>query len=255
MKQEQGYFLTLLMVLIFPSVLNSCGSSNTIPEEYEPEKAAEINLNLGIAYIQRGQYDIAMNRLGKALAQDPNYADAHNAIAALFERLGQNLEAQKHYEKAIALKPLGSDIQNNYGQFLCKQGEWQAADAHFMKAVENPLYRTPDIPYINAGICAYNHDDFSKAENYFRKALKFRPNQPVALFQMAQLNYTIKHYSVALDYLHRFLEVSKHTPQTLWLGIRIARALNDVSTESNYAMLLRSEFPDAEEVQLLNASE
>jgi len=255
MRHGQCYFFALsLTISIFTAGLSSCGQDN-IQDDYEPEKAAEINLNLGIAYFQRGQYDIAMRRLRKALNQEPNYADAHNAIAALYERLGEKAQAKQHYEKAISLKPMGSDIHNNYGQFLCKQGEWELADQHFLKALENPLYRTPEIPYINAGICAFNYESYNKAEEYFRKALKLSKNQPIALFQMAQLSYTIKRYSVARDYLERYLAVSEHNPQTLWLGIRIARALNDKNTESSYAILLRSKFPDAEEVQLLNASE
>jgi type IV pilus assembly protein PilF len=254
MQRKQAYTTIFFFMLAFITLLSGC-NKNTVQEEYEPEKAAEINLNLGVAYMQRGQYDVAMHRLGKALEHDSEYADAHNAIAALYERLGQLEKAKYHYEKAVALKPEDSNILNNYGQFLCKQNEWQLADQHFMKAVENPLYKTPEIPYINAGICAYKHDDFNKAESYYRKALKFKENHPIALFQMALLNYTVKHFSVAFDYLNRYLGVSKHTPQTLWLGIRIARALNDDNTESSYTTLLRSQFPDAEEVQLLNASE
>ena len=169
--------------------------------------------------------------------------------------MGQNVQAKQHYEKAIALKPMGSNINNNYGQFLCKRGEWEIADQLFMRAIEDPLYKTPEIPYTNAGVCAFAHEAFNKAESYFRKALKLRRNLPKALFQMALLSYAIKRHGVAHDYLKRYLDILEHSPRSLWLGIRIARALNDKNTESSYAMLLRFKFPDAEEVQSLNASE
>ncbi|EIJ44270.1 type IV pilus biogenesis/stability protein PilW [Beggiatoa alba B18LD] len=247
-------------------VLSACSSQpttndiaeNTIGEKYKANEKAEIYLQLGVQYMQRGQrgdYDIALERLKKALSIDPNYPDAHNAIAVLYERIGQTEFAREHYERAVALNPRDSDAQNNYGQFLCKQNRWAEADAAFMKSLENPVYRTPEIPYINAALCATRSQNFDKSEAYLRKTLEINKNFPLALYQLANLYYDKKQFANARDYLKRYASVAKHTPQTLWLGVRIERMLHDKDSEASYAMLLRSEFPESEQTQLLNQSE
>ncbi len=243
------------LYLLWLIVLSAC-SQNVQDNDYTPDdKAAEINLQLGIEYMRRGRTDIALKRLNKALSIDRNYAQAHNAIAVLYERLGLSDEAKRHYQQAIELKPTDSDIYNNYGQFLCKQKQWQEANQAFLKALENPVYQTPEIPYTNAGLCALHHDDFSQAETYFRKALQLNPKFARALYQMAHLNYEQNNYRVAQDYLTRYSEIAKHTPETLWLGIRIERAFGNQEAQANYAHLLRRQFPDAVQTQLLNQLE
>lgn len=261
MKYSLGYVAFVLLLL------GGCSSSSvqqpqqppqqpqTPPNEPDPQKAAEVNMQLGVEYIKRGQYDIALTRLTRSLEINPDLPETHNAMGILSERLGRIDDARKYYEQAISLKADDSNIQNNYAQFLCKQGEWDQAEVHFLKAAENPLYRTPEIPYTNAGICAARNKSYVRAENYLRNALKINPNLPLALYQMASLNYDIRNMVAARDYLKRYLNTAKHTPQTLWLGIRIERVLRDKNAEASYALLLRSQFPDSEEAQWLKQSE
>ena len=81
------------------------------------------------------------------------------------------------------------------------------------------------------------------------------PKFPRALYRMANLSYEQKYYTQAHEYLQRYIEIAKHTPQTLWLGIRIERILNNRSIAASYALLLQRNFPDASETQLLNKLE
>jgi type IV pilus assembly protein PilF len=219
---------------------------------YEPQKVSEINLNLGIEYMKRGKMEIALNRLRKSIEQDPNYADAHSTIAILYERVGQIEDAQNHYEKAVKLQVYNATIQNNYGQFLCKHGNWQQANRAFLIALANPVYARPEVPATNAAICAMRHENDTEAEAYLRYALTANPNFSRALYQMSLLNSDTGRYNVAQDYFKRYIQDRPHNAQTLWLGIRIAHALHDTETKSRYSRILRSEFPDAIEVQWLN---
>lgn len=247
-----------ILWLIIP-LFNACGQniqeddyvSNYIPND----EAAKINFQLGVEYMRRGMNDIALNKLQKALALDKNYADAHNAIALLYDSLGVNQKARSHYQTAATLKPKDSDIHNNYGQFLCKQGQWTEAEKHFLQALENPVYRTPEYPYTNAGLCALRNNDPIKAETYFRQALQNNPKFHVPLYQMAQLNFEQRRYQAAHDYLQRYEKVAEHTPKSLLLGVNLARARSDREAEINYALSLRRQFPDAQETQQLNQSQ
>lgn len=221
-------------------------------EEYQTDNVAETNLKLGVEYMKMGKYDIALTRLRKSLKHDPNYPDAHNALAVLYQQIGETERARTHYEKAVKLDKMNSDVQNNYGQFLCKHGEWEKATQAFLTAIANPIYRTPEYPYTNAGICALRFKKYDQAETYLRKALQANNRFSQALFNMARLHFQQGLYQDALGFLNRFTKTRRHTPKSLWLGIQIARALNDYQMESSYTRKLRSEYPDAFEVQQLN---
>ncbi|MDM8566059.1 type IV pilus biogenesis/stability protein PilW [Candidatus Halobeggiatoa sp. HSG11] len=249
MKQTYKIFV-LWLTFVLISACTSINSKNTCSPK--KEKTAATNVELGIEYMRRGKNDIALQRLKKAIDFCPSFAKGHNAIAVLYERVREVEKSEHHYQQALKYGPNNSDIHSNYGQFLCQQNKWEKAEKHFLKAVSDPVYRIPEIPYTNAGLCALHNKKLDKAEEYLRKALQKNPKFPRALYHMATLNYEQSHYPQANNYLLRYLKIAKHTSQTLWLGIRIERALNNRSKEASYILLLRKNFPDSTEIQLLN---
>jgi type IV pilus assembly protein PilF len=252
MNQNSLHRLFIIALLLLTTLLNASCTSLLKPCPLEDKKKANINVQLGVEYMRRERYDIALERLKKALGQCSNHVEANHAMAVLYERLGEDDKAKPHYQKALVFNPQNSDVHNNYGQFLCRQKQWEEADKHFLEALKNPIYRTPEIPYSNAGLCALHNKNFAKAETYLRKALQTNPKFPRALYQMAQLNYKQKNYRQARNYLERYTEIANHTPKTLWLGIRIERIFHNQDAVASYALLLRRKFPDSEETRLLN---
>ncbi len=224
-------------------LLGACSSTPTYTSD--PKRAAKANLELGVAYYREGRLQLAMENLQRAVELDPDLSEAHGAIAILYERLGENESAERHYRRALALAPADSRTNNNYGQFLCQQKRLQDADRHFRQAVADPLYDTPEVAYTNAGICARRIPDVRKAEEYFRLALERNPFYPQALLQMLSLNHEQGEYLRARAYLQRYQQVSRHGPESLWLGIRVEHALGDKNAVASYGLALRNNFPDA----------
>jgi len=68
---------------------------------------------------------------------------------------------------------------------------------------------------------------------------------------MAQVSALLERNLSARGYLQRYLEQAPHSAKTLWLGIRIERALGDENAVSSYALLLKANFPDSDETGLL----
>ena len=130
----------------------------------------------------------------------------------------------------------------------------EEAEKYFLAAAENPLYETPEIPYANIGTCAYMHDQPDKATEFFKKALTINAAIPAALIQMSEIEYNEGNYVSAHDYLERYLKFSKHTPKSLWLGIRVEQELGNKNKVSGYALLLRNQYPDTEEAKSLEES-
>ncbi|NIP72981.1 MAG: type IV pilus biogenesis/stability protein PilW [Gammaproteobacteria bacterium] len=219
------------------------------------QRPAQINVELCKAYINEEDYELAKAKCEKALAQEPDYAPAHGAVAELYKRLGEYDKADRHFERAIRLDPDDSRTRNNYGVFLCIRERLGEAEEQFLKAVRNPLYETPHHAYTNAGVCALRAGDMTKAEKYFRAALRSDPRLPLALFQMALVSYEQEDYFQARAYVQRYMAAGRQTAASLWLGIRVERKLGDKDAASSYALKLKSNFPDSEETRLLQQLE
>lgn len=241
-------FLLILLLQLAGCAGNPSGDS--LKTRTSTNDVAKTNLNLGIAYMQRGEYEKSLEKLDRAYQADPNYYETHNAYGLLYQRLNKSDLAEKHFQKALSLNPNSSGTRNNYAQFLCQRGKYQEAEQMFEQAADNPLYQTPAAPLANAGTCAVRNNDDEKAEHYFRRALEINPRIPSALLQMCRLSYEHEKYLSARGYLQRYQEVARHTPESLWLGIRIERELGDKNAVASYGLLLKNNFPDSEETAL-----
>jgi type IV pilus assembly protein PilF len=227
-------------------ILAGCVSA-PIKDQQAQGNPADIYIQLGVAHMQEGNYETAVAKLQKALAIDPEYPSAHSVLGLVYSRLGDKAQAEQHFKQALALAPNDSGVLNNYGRFLCQLGRPQEAAQMFTKAVQNPLYATPEKAHANAGLCAVRNKDFTNAEAHLREALRIDPTLPIALLGMARINYQLKRYLPARGYLERYTEVAPHTPQSLQLGIQIERELGNDNAVETYSQILKSKFPRSNE--------
>ena len=247
----------LIPVLLAALLLGACGP--TVPTKLKAgrtttDNAVTANINLGVEYMRQKEFEKALDKLERARTLDPGYYETYGMLGILYQRLGQNKLAEESFSKAIRLNATDAPTLNNYGQFLCDTGRYDEAMATFGRSAGNPLYESPEIPLTNAGLCAMRNKDEDKAEKYLRQALQRNPKFGQALLPMIQVSYDEGKYMSARGYMQRYLEVGQHTPRTLWLGIQIEKQLGDDNAVSSYALLLRNNFPDSRETELLNQS-
>jgi len=253
------------------AILGACASTTTniapqkIPtqetahvsdsKENKTEQAAQVRVELGRRYMEQGKLDVAMENLQKALQYDPNYVDAHTVIAALYQRIGNVTAADQHYARAAELAPKSGDANNNYGQFLCAEGKYVQAQTYFGRAMQDPFYKTPEVLYANAGSCLLKQGGhLDEAAGYFRKALDVSPNNPDALYQMANVLYQKEDYFHARAFIQRFEAAAKPDPAALLLARNIEVKLGHADSARDYAKRLRQDFPDSQQVRDLDAA-
>jgi len=212
------------------------------------------NMNLGIAYMQEGYLEKALEKLSRARQIKPDYPPIYNALGVLHQNMREYSIAEDYFKFAIELNPDDSSALNNYGLLLCNAQRYEEADEIFLRAASNPLYATPELAYNNAGTCAVNNGQIELAEKYFNEALRRNPRVGPALIQMAEISYDQGNYMPAKEYLDRYLESNNHSAKSLWLGIQIERKLGDKDAVSSYALLLRNQYSESEEAELLQQS-
>jgi type IV pilus assembly protein PilF len=239
----------LIALILMAVFISGCASQQELDpdDKSDSRKAAESNTSLGLEYMNRGQYEVALGKLKKAIREDPEYAPGQTVIAVLYERIGELELAGKHYKKAYEAAPKDGDVNNNYGVYLCKNGKEELANQHFLKALEDPFYSTPAIALTNAGSCELRNGNFSEADGYLRRALKIEPELPDALMNMSRLSFEQQKYLTARAFMQRYETAASHVAETLLLAFRIEMTSGNSRAANKYKLMLESHFPESEE--------
>lgn len=212
-------------------------------------RRAQIHTELGAGYFGMGKLGIALEELNAAIRSDSRYAPAYNILGLVYMELREFDKADENFQRSLNIDPANSDAHNNYGWFLCQRSRVDDAIGHFMSALKNPLYTTPEKAYLNAGQCSLKKGDEKGAEEFFLRAAKFQPPPAQALWHLAEFNFRRGSYGDAQFYLDQFMKTGGQTPESLWLGARIAHRLGNRDAETNYGLQLRKMFPDSREAQ------
>ena len=111
------------------------------------------------------------------------------------------------------------------------------------------MYQTPETAYLNLGRCYAKIGELDLAEDNIRRALRFSPNNPQALLQLANISYKRGNYDAAREHLKNMVRLSDPDAEGLWLYLRVERRLGDRNSEGSMAAQLRRKFPDSPEYQ------
>ena len=150
-------------------------------------RAASVNVQLGLAYLEQGEMQRAKRKLLLASKQDAASPVVQDALAYYYEKIGEPQQAEQHYLAAIALRPGSGDVHNNYGTFLCEQKRFEAARSEFMKAIEDKKYLHTAEAYENAGLCAIDNQRYQEARYFLEKALHNDPKLTKARSALAHM--------------------------------------------------------------------
>jgi type IV pilus assembly protein PilF len=240
--------LALLLVL---SLVTISADAARKPREDRVSEAALANTNLGAGYLKQGRLDVAVERLQRAIKQNPRAADAHSYLAIAYEQLGMLEEAEIHYKRATQLEPNNSGAANTYAVFLCRQNRWSDAEPLFKRATENPTYSTPEVAFTNAGLCARNAGAVDKATEYFRNALVRNPTYPDALANMMDISYSSGNFMQARAFVQRFLDAQMPTAPVLLMCVNIETELKNHAGADKCASQLRAGFQGSPELAKL----
>lgn len=223
------------------------GGACVTSTEVDLDEAARINTQLGADYLRSGNIARAVDKLQKAVEQNPAYAPARATLALAYAARGDAEGAERTFKEALRLQPDNPQTMNNFGVFLCARGRREEAVGYFLRAAKTPGYDTPAAAYANAGGCLRGtHPE--QAETYLREALRIRADYPDALSQLAWISATRKDFLRARGFLQRYEDSgARMTAEMLWIGARAEAALGDAQAARRYRERLLTEFPASSE--------
>ena len=244
-----------VLAVVAASLLAAC---NHNPPPYEgpvrtyrkdPKQAAIANMQLAIEYMKVGQLANARDSIERALSENSSNPDVQATAGLVYERLNDPAKAERAYQTATRLGKDDPRIENSYAGFLCRTGKTAAGEKLFNEVARSPLYQTPEVALVNAGVCVRSAGNLVDADRYFTRALAIHPNLPEALLQSGNVAFDRGDAAQALEIVQRFLAVNPPTPEILWLGFRAQRKLGDAVAAAVYARRVQTEFPNSEQAQ------
>ena len=231
-------------------LLTACAGPETKTGSDGQNDPAVANANLGLAYMERGEYQVALDKLKKALEINPDLPQAHHYIAMVYQKLGNVGDAEKHFERAVSLDGSDSALQNNYGTFLFAEGRYKDAKKELQRAADDPDYARRAQAFENLGLTELKLDETDAAKASFQRALLLNASMPRSHLELAQIEFSTGNFAAAKENFDRYNAMAKPTARSLWLGIRLSRVLHDQDQLASYALALRNLFPDSEEYRL-----
>ena len=100
---------------------------------------AFVHNSLGVALMETGKVDEAIEHYRKALALNPKYVEAYDDLGEALAEKGNDEEAIRQFETAVRLNPKFTIAHANLGMVLVRTGRMDKAIFHLRKAVEeNP---------------------------------------------------------------------------------------------------------------------
>ncbi len=235
-------------------VYNSAGSGQaelkTASDQSSAQKRSTIRLQLAAGYYQRGQLEVALDEIKKAIDADPNNAAAYGVRGLIYMDMGEKGLAEDNFQRGLKLAPNNADLSNNYGSFLCQNGRGKEAMAYFESALNSRSYQSPEKALNNAGGCAVTLKDYATAERYLSEAVKMTPDLPSTNANLARVYYAQQDYEKAGGYLaklNKLAKVETYTADMLWLAIKVQHKLGDTGAEAGLVTQLRRHYASSPE--------
>ncbi|WP_299002805.1 type IV pilus biogenesis/stability protein PilW [uncultured Shewanella sp.] len=241
-QKQQQIFYKISMFLFVAVTLVGCVTERTYVGTDKPVSetsfnglaAAKQRVQLGLVYLRKGNIEQAKYNLDKAFMYAPELEAVNLALAYYYQFVGDRVHTEKAFRLALKSNDVSGDSFNNFGVFLCQQGQFDEAETQFLKAVSESDYTEFAATYENLGICSRKAGQFEKARNYFNKALKYNPRRKTSLLELIEIEIELGDFVAAQKQLLSYYKVLPRTTESLALGIKIEKGLGEAVATSTF---------------------
>jgi Flp pilus assembly protein TadD len=176
---------------------------------------AEANNDLGALLAQGGDLDGAIARFRAALASAPEYPDALNNLGYALLLTGRDQEARALYEKALALQPDFPEALNNLGLLFGRGGDLDRAERYFREALD----RRPDYGEAanNLALVLVSRGQADAAVALLQKLIARTPRYEAAYVTLAKIHLSAGRTKEGITILERLLQLNPNHPVALEL--------------------------------------
>ena len=201
MKVKEIKKLILISLVMINLVF--CASTDLAKKR---EKDFRYQYNLGVFYLNEGNFSLAIKHLNKCLILNPNYYLAYNALGLTYSMQGNLEKAIENFKKCLELNPDFPEAHNNLGIMYHQMGFLDKAKEEYLKTLSYSDYPHKELPYYNLALLSLNSGKSDQALDYINLSLKENSRYAMAynlkgkiLESLGNLAEAIRNYEKALE--------------------------------------------------------
>lgn len=227
--------------------LDSRADLVTDSDETDQRRRARLRVELATGYFEQGQTKVALDEIKQSLATDPGYVDAYNLRGLVYMRLNDTPLAEASFRRALAINPRDVGVVHNYAWLLCQQARYPESFKLFGQAASNPTYTGKAKTLMALGVCQINAGQLNEAEQSLMQSYELDAGNPVTGYNLSSLLYQRGDLARAQFYIRRLNNSELANAQTLWLGIKTEKKLNDLQAVAQLGSQLKKRFAQSPE--------
>lgn len=224
------------------------GDIMTASDEPEARKHARTRLQLATGYFEQGQTTVALDELKQALVIDPSFSDAYNLRGLIYMRLSDLRMAEDSFRRALSLNPRDPNTMHNYGWLMCQQARYGESVQMFEQALANPIYSARAKTLMTEGLCQQRANLLPEAERSLSRSYELDPGNPITGYNLATLLYQRGEWTRAQFYIRRLNNSELANSESLWLGVKVERRMENREAMMQLVEQLRKRYPQSREL-------
>ena len=162
-----------------------------------PTPSADEHMDMGIGYLDQGQFDRAIAEFQAVIQLDPGDAQAHYNLGLAYQKQDKLDEAAAAYLKSIQLDPNLADAHINLGLVYKTQGKPDQAIAAYQEAIR--IDPDNDTAHYNLALSYYGQGQLDQAIAEYRQTVRLNPDHADAYYNLGRTYYEQGKLDEAID--------------------------------------------------------
>jgi Tfp pilus assembly protein PilF len=212
------YMKRFLIIVLF--LIVGCATTPVTPP-VDKSKIAEGYYLKGMNLFEANNYELASVEFNRSVQTDSNYKKSYYMLGLISDYRDKLDDAVSYYKEAISCDSQYSDAYNALGTVYSRQQKWNDALKAFQKALDNKLYPTPHIPYLNMGRLYMAQKKYDKAVEAYRESKRYA-NQDFIIYELGTALFDA---GETRDAIKEFREGVAMVPQNANMRYSLAVAL------------------------------
>jgi len=190
---------------------------------------AEAHRALSRLYLTEGKIERATQEAEEAVKANPNYGEAWRLLGQWYTNIGQYPKAESALMKALEVKPTEATLFEAIIELYSRWGKKEKVEEYFNKGLEIQPYNTRT--YSSMSAYYLGRGELEEAKRMAQKSLNINPNNIVSLYNLTQIFMMSGEADSAL---HHINELRRQNPN------------QDLFVELGYLELMRGNKRQAE---------
>ncbi|WP_446808829.1 tetratricopeptide repeat protein [Methylomonas sp. 2BW1-5-20] len=197
---------------------------------------------LGLLKHQQGDSDAAIQLIGQALAEAPQYFDAYNNLGNIYIKLEQFTQAADAYCEALRLNPANAETYANLGVAYKKQGDFARAAEAYRQVLGLQPYNAEN--YEKLCLMLYLQGNLEEAIVLVKQWLEHDPDNSLALHRWSSYTGELSETRASDDYIRKTFDSFSDSFDMVLKGLEykapflVADAVKDIYRTSPQALTM-----------------